>query len=76
MPREQFSVFVLCNEYRVMDSPDVLRDEGRPMVAFIDHVDRVIWVSPAVPAREKLGVVARAVSRAWQERLDQLAAID
>ena len=65
------AVTVLSNEYVVLDAPEPLTDDrGERLVAFIDHEQRVIWIDAGVAPRRRLQVTLRALSLAWQERLN------
>lgn len=68
MPRKPLTVFILCKEYMVIDSPDPLvGDRGERLDATVDHEERVIWINPRLPSQRRTSVVAQAVSEAWRQ---------
>ena len=69
MGSHRLTVFVLANEYAILNSPDPLTSDGRRCEAIIDHGQRVIWIDPSVSVRRRASVLLRASSQAWRERL-------
>lgn len=69
MRQPSLSVFVLANRYLIIDSPDRLTRNGKRCSALVDHDDKVIWIDPDVSPAARQGVILRAVSLAWQDRV-------
>jgi len=70
MARKPLLVMVARHEYRIVDSPEPLRDsDGQRCRALIDHGEYVIWIDPVSCEADRLELIVRAVSQAWEERL-------
>jgi hypothetical protein len=65
---EQSTVCISGDEYRIIETADLPAGE-----AYVDHNDSVIWIGAGLSHRLSLILVARAVSRAWSERLEARA---
>ena len=61
---EQPTFPILNDEYRIVETADI-----PPGVAHVAHDEHIIWLGAGLSDRLRLILLARAVSRAWTERL-------
>jgi hypothetical protein len=71
------SVIVLDRRYRIMESPEILRDpHGARCKALADHEQCVLWIDPKVRRQDREQVIANAISLAWRVRMRETPLVD